>query len=201
METVQAVGPEILKRLRSVGRNVTVHRLARILYPENIEVGSNVIIDDFVFIGVKGTLRIGNNVHIAGFTSIVGHSDIIIEDFCGLSWGSRLFSSSDDYKGYALTNPSVPDEFRLVKHAPIVLRRHVILGANTVVLPGVTVGEGTAVGANCVVHRDLPPWGIYAFHPLRRITTRRRELLERERDYLASQARVMSSPHVGSDDR
>lgn len=177
---------EILKRFRVVGDNVIVHDLARILYPENIEIGSNVIIDDFVFIGVRGRLVIGNNVHIAGFVSVVGHADIVIQDFSGVSWGSRLFSSSDDFRGYGLTGPTVPVEFRNVKHAPINLGRHVILGANTVVLPGVTIGEGTSVGANCVVHRDLSAWRIYAFHPLREIGARSQQLLEKEHAYLAS---------------
>ncbi|MGQ9677259.1 MAG: acyltransferase [Chloroflexota bacterium] len=177
---------EILRRFRSVGDNVVIHDLARILYPENVEIGSNVIIDDFVFIGVRGRLVIGSNVHIAGFVSVVGHEDIVFQDFSSVSWGSRLFSSSDDFRGYGLTNPTVPPEFRNVKHAPINLGRHVILGANTVVLPGVTIGEGASVGANCVVHRDLSAWRVYAFHPLREIGARSQQLLEKEHAYLAS---------------
>ena len=45
--------------------------------------------------------------------------------------------------------------------APITIGRFVVIGANSVVLPGVTIGEGAAIGAGSVVTRDLEPWGVY----------------------------------------
>ena len=47
------------------------------------------------------------------------------------------------------------------KSAPIKIGKFCIVGANSVVLPGVEIGEGATVGANSVIIRSLEPWGIY----------------------------------------
>lgn len=36
-----------------------------------------------------------------------------------------------------------------------------LIGGNSVILPGVTIGEGASVGAGSVVTKDLEPWGVY----------------------------------------
>ena len=59
-----------------------------------------------------------------------------------------------------------------------------IIGAGTVVLPGVEIGEGTAVGAQGLVTRSLEPWGVYAGCPVRRLKDRPQDLLEQEADML-----------------
>lgn len=100
-----------------------------------------------------------------------------------------IYSSSDDYKGEYLTNPTVPEEFTQVDHRPVVLERHVIIGSGSVILPGVTIGEGTAVGALCLVAKDLEPFGIYAGSPLKRVKAWSQRLLELEKQYLASSGR------------
>ncbi len=60
----------------------------------------------------------------------------------------------------------------------VTLKRHVIIGANSVILPNLTIGEGTSVGALSLVTKDLDPWGIYAGIPVRRLKDRKRDLLE-----------------------
>jgi galactoside O-acetyltransferase len=67
----------------------------------------------------------------------------------------------------------------------VTLERHVIVGANAVILPGVTIGEGSAVGALSLVNTSLPPWGIYAGTPARKINDRSRRLLDLEAEYRA----------------
>jgi Acetyltransferase (isoleucine patch superfamily) len=84
-----------------------------------------------------------------------------MEDFTGLSMGVRVFTSSDDFSFYGFGNPSISEEFRNVKHGPVIIKKFAIIGANSVILPGVTIGEGAAVGAGSVVSKDLEPWGIY----------------------------------------
>lgn len=56
--------------------------------------------------------------------------------------------------------------------APVVIGNDVWLGYNSVILPGVTVGDGCVVGANAVVVEDLEPGGIYGGIPARRIGSR-----------------------------
>ncbi len=76
----------------------------------------------------------------------------------------------------------VPREFThyLVSHVRI--EKHAIVGTNAVIFPGVTIGEGAAVGACAVVRKDLPPWGVYVGEPLRKVGERdRAAILEKAR--------------------
>ena len=57
-----------------------------------------------------------------------------------------IYSSSDDYSGGAMTNPTVPEQFTHFDCANVTVGRHVIIGAGSVVLPGITLREGPAFG-------------------------------------------------------
>jgi galactoside O-acetyltransferase len=70
-------------------------------------------------------------------------------------------TGTDDFKDWGFGNSTVPEKFRNVTRKPIHIGKFCIVGANSVVLPGVKIGEGAMVGANSVVTRDLEPWGIY----------------------------------------
>ena len=166
------------------GHNVTVRRLVVIVAPETITVGSHVMVDDFVFIGAHRKLILGNHVHVASHASITGGGRVLVCDFCGISSGARLVSGTDDFTGGGLTGPTIPPEFRHPHRGTIVLEPHVIIGSNAVVLPDVTIGEGSTVGAGSVVTGSLEPWGVYAGSPARRISERpREELLASESRY------------------
>jgi len=154
------------------GANFVIYPTAKLLKPGNITLGSNIIIDDFVFIGGHEELIVGNHVHIASHASITGGGRCLLGDFCGLSTGVRLLTGTDDFHGACLTGPTIPPEFRQVTRSAVVVESHAILGANVVVLPGVRIGEGTTVGAGSVVTRDLAPWGVYAGAPARLIKPR-----------------------------
>lgn len=79
-----------------------------------------------------------------------------------------------------MTNPTIPAEYTNVKHADVLLGRHVIVGSGSVILPGITLEDGVAVGALSLVQRDCNSFGIYAGNPARRISERKRDLLEVE---------------------
>ena len=65
--------------------------------------------------------------------------------------------------------------------------RHVIIGTNSLVFPGVTVTEGCSVGAMSMVTKSTEPWSIYFGSPAKRLKNRSRELLELEAQYLAAE--------------
>lgn len=142
-------------------KNVTIYPSAKIVGREQIEFGNNVIIDDYVFIYAKKRIRIGDYVHIAAFVSISGGEEVILGDFSGLSGGVRLYTATDDFTGHGFGNPTVPEQYRNVTRAPIHIGKFAIIGANSVILPGVIIGEGATVGANSVVTKNLDPWGVY----------------------------------------
>lgn len=140
---------------------VTVYGGAKLIGLENMQFGSPVLIDDFTLIVARDPMIIGNYVHIACFSSITGGEQVEIGDFAAVSQGARLLTGSDDFIHGGFGNSTTPMEYRNARRAPISVGRFCIVGANAVVLPGVTIGEGAVVGANSVVTRNLEPWGVY----------------------------------------
>ncbi|HYC69244.1 acyltransferase [Brevundimonas sp.] len=163
-----------------VGENVGISRSCEVIGLENIEVGDNVRIDAFCAIIATGPVRLGSWIHIGGGCLLSGRGGITMEDFSGLSGGVMIYSASDDYTGRHMTNPMVPAEFTGVKVAPVRLGRHAIVGAGSVILPGVTLGEGSVLGATSLATRPIAPWTIHSGSPARRIADRARGLLDKE---------------------
>jgi acetyltransferase-like isoleucine patch superfamily enzyme len=167
---------------KKIGKDVTIWERAKIVNPEFISIGDSVIIDDFVFLMGGSKTEIGSFVHIAAFTSIAGGGELIMEDFTTLSHGIRLFTGNDDYLGDFLTNSTVPYPYRQPKRSFVYIKKHTVIGANTVILPDVTIGEGVSIGANSLIKHDCLPWGIYAGSPAKRIKDRPKEkILELEK--------------------
>ena len=169
----------------SVGRNVLISDRASFYGAARISIGDNVRIDDFCVLSAgAGGIAIGNCIHVAVYSSLIGRGRITLGDFCNISSRVSIYSSSDDYSGATMTNPMVPEEFTGVTHADVVIGRHVIVGSASVVLPGVTLEEGVAIGALSLVRSDCRAFGIYAGTPARFVRERKRDLLEAERRLL-----------------
>ncbi len=165
---------------KSLGKNVSISRKTSIYTPEKMSIGNNVRIDDFAVL--SGNITIGDHVHVAVYCALFGGSNgIVIEDYAGISSNSVVYSETDDYSGEYMTNPTVPAPFRNVYGGKVTLEKHVIIGTGSSILPGVTIGEGSAVGSMSLVNKSLEPWGIYVGSPCRKIKDRSKELLEVEK--------------------
>ncbi len=162
---------------RSCGDDVVIYEWVRVLDPGRIDVGSHVIVDDFVFLDGGESLSVGSHVHIASYVAIIGGGTVVLEDFVGLAPGVRLVSGTEIVDGSGLTNPTIPDRWRAVQRGTIRVRRHALLGTNVVVHPNVTIGEGTIVGSQSLVTRDLPPWSICFGAPARVIRSRPKDTI------------------------
>jgi acetyltransferase-like isoleucine patch superfamily enzyme len=169
----------------SLGSNVFVSNKASLYNCSKIAIGDNVRIDDFCVLSAgQGGILLGNHVHIAVYSSLIGAGKIIMSDFSGLSSRVSIYSSNEDYSGSTLTNPTVPNHFRSVSNGDVTIGKHVIVGSGSVVLPGIVLEEGVAIGALSLVNRDCKAFGIYSGIPARLIKERCRDLLELERKLL-----------------
>jgi galactoside O-acetyltransferase len=165
------------------GRNIQIHRTV-LFFGNNIKIGSNVRIDCHSVISSDASVIFGNNIHLCAGVYIFGTAGVQMGDYCNLAPRCSIFTSSDDYTEGYLTNSTIPDEFKKVKRASVRLEKHVIIGCGSVIMPGVTLGIGTAVGALSFVNKDVPPFHIVAGTPIRTLGIRNKDrLMEMEQKF------------------
>lgn len=163
------------------GENVLIHDTCQIVNIRGVKIGKNVRIDPFCVLSASGGyLHMGDYIHIASRCSVFAGGGVELHDFSGLSGGVTIYSTSDDYSGAVLTNPTVPEEYLRVTKKAVVIGRHGLIGAGAILLPGAMVGEGSAVGSLSLVTKPLEPWGIYFGQPAKRLKGRKRDLLDAE---------------------
>ncbi len=141
-----------------VGENVQVSRKSS-FYRISGRIGSNVRIDDFCIF--KGHVELGSYVHIAAYCSVSGaHAKVEIQDFSTLSNRVSIFTGSDNYAADTLNNSQVPEEFTSIKKGPVTIGQAVLIGAHSVILPGVAIGDAASVGAMALVAKSVPAGGV-----------------------------------------
>lgn len=168
-----------------VGEKVQISRRAVFHRPDRISIGSRTRIDDFCVLSAgEGGISIGENVHVACFCGFFGAARIELADFSNLSSRVSIYSSSDDFSGRTLTNPTLPPELRGVVSGPVRIGRHVVIGCGSTVLPDVILHDGVAVGAMSLVKTELPEFWICAGVPAVPVRPRSRDLLDLEKQFL-----------------
>jgi dTDP-4-amino-4,6-dideoxy-D-glucose acyltransferase len=173
---------------RSVGKHVQISSKASFYGINRISIGDHVRIDDFCVLSAGiGGIQIGNYVHISIGASLIGAGKITLCDYTAVSSRASIYSSNDDYSGAAMTNPTLPSKYTNVQSADVYLHKHVIIGSGSVILPGVTLEEGVAVGALSLINKNCAAFGIYSGNPAKRIKDRKRDLLEMEKAFVSSQ--------------
>lgn len=163
-------------KLRYLGENVRIGVGVEVMYNSRVvSIGGNSCIDNYVIIeGYEKEVTIGKHVHVAPFCVIQGGDQVVIGDYVGISAGCKIYSASESYQGGKRMTPMVPNFQRNVIQKPVIIEKDAFLGANTVVLPGVRIGEGAIVGANSLVMNDVPPWTIVAGSPSKPLKKRPR---------------------------
>jgi acetyltransferase-like isoleucine patch superfamily enzyme len=168
---------------KKLGKNVKISIRASIYNHEQIEIGDNSRIDDFCVI--SGKVTIGRNVHITPQCLIAGGKNgIVLEDFTTIAYGVKIFTQSDDYSGETMTNSTIPKKYKNEYKSRILIKKFSIIGAGSIVMPGITLEEGTSVGANSLILKDTEPWGIYVGSPATRLKERSRNLLKLAKQYI-----------------
>jgi len=170
----------------SVGANVNISDKASFYNCKNIAIGNNVRIDDFCVLSAGvGGIQICNYVHVAVYASLIGAGKITLSNFSNISSRVSIYSSSDDFSGATMTNPTVPSQYTGVTSGDVFVGRHVIIGSGSIILPGVIIEEGAAVGALSLVQENCSSFGIFAGVPAKLIKRRMRTLLELENALLS----------------
>jgi galactoside O-acetyltransferase len=159
--------------LKSCGKDVFISAKVEIRRPQLVSVGNHVAIDSGVYITTCA--EIGDYVHLSPYITVVGgaRSKIIVEDFVTIAAGSRIIAGSDKFMGAGFTSVTVPQEYRdEVEFSTIHIKRFAGIGTNAVIMPGITIAEGSVIGACSLVTKNTEPWTIYAGVPARAIKVR-----------------------------
>lgn len=160
--------------LAFLGDRAIIGKTVRIRKPDRCRIGARSIIDDFTYISCG--IEVGAYTHIGANSVLIGgDARITIGHFVNIAPGCRLIAASNDFSGGGLVGPTIPAEFAagsITEH--ISIGDHVLLGTNTVILPGTLVPEGVSTGALTLLtpKMKLEPWTLYAGSPARKIRTR-----------------------------
>ena len=103
-------------------------------------------------------LTIGNRSGINMYCSIGAHSPIIIGDDVRISRGAILETAGLDF--------SIPAPYKHISK-PIIIEDGVWIASNVIILGGVTIGQGSIIGAGTVVSKSVPPMSVIVGSPNR----------------------------------
>lgn len=140
----------ILKNIyqMNLGKNVVVYNGFDIREPYNIEVGDGTIIGDGCILDARNEIKFGKNVNV--------------------STGVWIWTEQHDYQcPYFRCNN---------KGGKVNIEDHVWISCRTIILPGVTIGEGAVIAAGSVITKDVEPYSVYAGIPAKKIGNRNKDL-------------------------
>lgn len=129
-----------------IGKNTIINMKQCFLSPQRIHIGNNTHINQSSFFDGRGGIEIGNNVSISYFV--------------------RLVTGSHDCQ----------NKYFPVSYERIVIKDNVWIGINSIILPGVTIGEGAVVAAGSVVTKDVSAYTIVAGVPAKHISDRNNQI-------------------------
>ena len=173
------------KRLRGLGRGVTIDVGVQFVNPEFITIGDGCWIDKYAllmagppyegkrrltrkpnpaFDYAEGELVIGKRCHIASHTVVNGHGGVSIGDNTTVAAGAKIVSLSHHYRNLSdeldrfmyRFGSRAPEEEQALLSSPVVLGQNAGLATNSVMLPGSSVGDDSWVGACSLVSGGIP---------------------------------------------
>ena len=155
--------------LASIGENVIIEKGALILKPESVRIGSNVYVGHYAILRGydRGDMVIGDDTWIGQFCYINSAGGVEIGSRVGIGPSVKIMSSMHSEEGR-----HVPVLLCDLEFAKVTIEDDSDIGMGAIILPGVTVGRGSIVGAGSVVTRDVEAYTVVAGVPARKIGER-----------------------------
>ncbi len=152
------------RRLR-VGRNVQFVGTRNIRIADGVAFHGNAYVNA---VGEPGSLTIGKSSHFDQFCVLYAQGGLSIGEKCAVASGVTIYSQTNQYRA----EPSLSVVDQPVAYSRVSIGNDVWIGANAVILPGVTIGNHAIVAAGAVVRSDVPAGGIVAGVPAKQIGSR-----------------------------
>lgn len=157
------------EQLKALGENVIFEEGVMIFHPENIAIGKNVYIGHRTILKgyYKNLLTIGDNTWIGQCCFFHSAGGIEIGKAVGIGPNVQIITSA-----HQETDPEKPVLYEPLSFKKVILKDGCDIGVGSIILPGVTVGEGAIIGAGSVVTKDIPDRAVAAGVPARIIRNR-----------------------------
>lgn len=158
----------IMSFLFMLPRYRTLNKIKRLFLVLNgARIGKRVVFYPGVWITPGRNLKIGDDVDLALNVQIETSGGVTIGDRTLVGYGTKIFSRNH-------LIPQKPGQIFCHGHRfnAVSIGKDVWLGANVIVLPGRTIGEGAVVGAGSVVTKDVAPYTIVAGNPAKLVRER-----------------------------
>jgi acetyltransferase-like isoleucine patch superfamily enzyme len=148
---------------KRIGKGLNLGSGVGFKHMETFEIGDGVFIGAQAYIQgrINGRCVIGDHVWI-GPQCYFDARDLIVEPYVGWGPGSKVLGST--HTGMPTDVPIIQTDLEI---KPVKVEAWADIGVNAVILPGVTVGKGSIVGAGAVVTENVPPFAIVAGVPAR----------------------------------
>lgn len=162
---------------KKIGEDVRISEKAVIIRPDLVEMGNHIAIDMWVYISTE--LILGDYIHIAPSVSIIGGitRKLLMGNFTSIGSGTRIVVGGDDFNS-GMINPTIPIKHRVpTEPIEIIFENYSTVGVNCTILPGVTLAEGSVIGANSLVTKNTEPWTIYGGSPAKPLKRRNKEMI------------------------
>ena len=152
-----------------LGQGVVFEPGVLVFHPENIEIGDNVYVGHYAILKgyYKNRMTIGDETWIGQGCFLHSAGGITIGQAVGIGPGVKIITGT--HKDLARDIPLLycEQEFR-----PVVIEQGCDLGVGAIILPGVTIGRGSIVGAGAVVTKDVAPYSVVAGIPAKLLRSR-----------------------------
>lgn len=133
--------------LKKMGKNVTIQDRCKIMDANKIVIGNNVLISHNTDLYGHGNITIGDHTQIGAYSAIISHN--------------HIFSI-----------PGQPIREQGHENEEVIIGKDVWLGTHVIVLPGVTIGDGSVIGAGSIVTKPIPAYSVAVGNPAKVIKRR-----------------------------
>jgi len=151
------------KRLGKMGKGAIIDPDVEISHPRNV------YLDEFSYLARRtqiycpeGYVRIGKRCHIGGW--ILGHGGVDI-GHCVASGGTILSVTDSHQGGYRMSGPMIPRQQRNLRYGKVVIEDDAFIGQQSIIMPGVHIGEGAVIAPFSLVLRNVPAWTVVYGNP------------------------------------
>lgn len=122
------------------------------------QIGKGCYVGHPIYMNLANNIHIGNHVSINPYFKCMSARKVVIEDYAQLAMGVTIITNNHNFYDRAVL--TVKDTY---------IKKNAWIGANAIILPGVTIGENAIVGAGSVVTHDIEENTVVVGKPARKI--------------------------------